>query len=634
MRMGPLLLTLLTLLWSLPAFAQEKQRVAVLELQGDLPSNILLLISDEVRDGALDAFSGHDNYSVMTRENMFTLLTDMGLDPEECMADANCEVDAGRNIGAAYVVAGQVTMVEGTLMMTLKLFATGSGDMLESERIEAESQKGLISKTKGASQSMVAQGLGLGQRRVSVAPVTASDIDASPMSSTTSLSDGADDYLSQLAALEEAKRLRERIEAEEAAAEVERQAELRRLEEERARAEAERQAELERLEEERARAKAERQAALERIEEEERKLHARLATQRAEQFKKEGDAIRAEASRLWQATSSLREAGGPEATEAVRAFRERYSRSETTVKDATGSYSELVVIPEVAWSETWLASATTNTSTVEVEVPVRKAQAKTQVTVKGVSFTLAHAPAGTFKMGSPRSESGRGSDERQHTVKLSEGFHIGTTEVTQALYEEVMGSNPSSNSSCAITDHRVGATCPVENVSWYDAVEFCNKLSQLEGWEPAYTISGTSVKRVAGASGYRLPTEAEWEYAARAGESHTYAGSNSVGDVAWYKTNSGDKTHPVGTKAANAWGLHDMSGNVYEWTGDWYGKYPTGSVTDPQGPPTSGFYRVYRGGSFDYTADWTRAANRYWSIPGNAGDNLGFRVVLPEPPPW
>jgi formylglycine-generating enzyme required for sulfatase activity/tRNA A-37 threonylcarbamoyl transferase component Bud32 len=261
-----------------------------------------------------------------------------------------------------------------------------------------------------------------------------------------------------------------------------------------------------------------------------------------------------------------------------------------------------------------------------IDVPVGYEAGYTQrVTVQGVTFELAYAPAGTFIMGSPTGmrRAGRQDDETQHTVTLTQGFHIGTTEVTQALYKAVMGDNPSSNG------HYHHDTHPVEQVSWFDAVAFCNALSELEDLELAYNISGQTVTMNEGASGYRLPTEAEWEYTARAGESHTYAGSNPVDAVAWTFRNSDGQIHPVGSKKANAWGLHDMSGNVWEWTGDWKGDYPTGSVTDPQGAST-GDYRVIRGGAFSNSSDKARVANRGGHYPYSALDNLGFRVVLPE----
>jgi formylglycine-generating enzyme required for sulfatase activity len=227
-------------------------------------------------------------------------------------------------------------------------------------------------------------------------------------------------------------------------------------------------------------------------------------------------------------------------------------------------------------------------------------------------------------------------------VTLSEGFHISATEVTQGLYAAVTGGHPwrdkpngtdwDAGECYHVGEMAQGNSQPAYCVSWFDAVAFCNALSELEGLKPAYDIAGTTVKRVAGASGYRLPTEAEWEYAARAGESHTYAGSDDVDDVAWYDGNSDNQTQPVGQKDANAWGLHDMSGNVYEWTGDWYASdyYTSSPAEDPQGAPSTGDYRVNRGGGFHVTAVGTRAAYRSRGFPDNAGDYLGFRVVLPE----
>lgn len=183
----------------------------------------------------------------------------------------------------------------------------------------------------------------------------------------------------------------------------------------------------------------------------------------------------------------------------------------------------------------------------------------------GMKFKL--IPAGTFTMG---------DDNDAPEVTLSKSFSLGIHEVTQSQYERVMGNNPSGFK---------GANNPVEQVSWEDAVEFCRKLSEL----PAEKAAG----RV-----YRLPTEAEWEYACRAGTTTKYSfgdDDSELGNYAWFKGNSGNTSHPVGGKKPNAWGLYDMHGNVWEWCQDWYGDYPSGTVTDPMGA-TSGSYRVNRGG--------------------------------------
>ena len=232
--------------------------------------------------------------------------------------------------------------------------------------------------------------------------------------------------------------------------------------------------------------------------------------------------------------------------------------------------------------------------------------------------------AGDFMMGSPSSEKGRGSDERQHRVRLTKSFLMATTEVTQGQWRAVMGSNPSYFSSC-------GADCPVEKVSWFDAVKFANALSKKEGLRAAYRISGKSVSWDKSANGYRLPTEAEWEYAARGGQRHVYSGSNALSTVGWTDENSGSKTHKVAGKRANAWGLYDMSGNVWEWCWDRYGE-SSGSSTDPVGPQ-SGVNRVWRGGSWGTSPAYARLANRSESTPDERYGYLGLRLVRTNPSP-
>jgi len=237
------------------------------------------------------------------------------------------------------------------------------------------------------------------------------------------------------------------------------------------------------------------------------------------------------------------------------------------------------------------------TRTVRVQMPGSGELAPKEVTYYtnevGMEFVL--MPAGELLMGSPRGEPGREANERpQHEVRITRAFCIGAHEVTQEQYAAVMGRNPSKFP---------GARNPVERVSWHDAVQFCARLSEKDGRT------------------YRLPTEAEWEYACRAGSTTAYSfGSDppGLGDHAWHSGNSGEKPHEVGLKLPNAWGLYDMHGNVWEWCQDWYEDgYRSRAAEDPTGP-TSGSYRCVRGGSwFDYPTP-LRSAARGRDDPSNS----------------
>ncbi|MDP8211053.1 MAG: SUMF1/EgtB/PvdO family nonheme iron enzyme, partial [Candidatus Stygibacter australis] len=225
---------------------------------------------------------------------------------------------------------------------------------------------------------------------------------------------------------------------------------------------------------------------------------------------------------------------------------------------------------------------------------------------------------GTFQMGS---SSGDDDEKPVHSVTVSD-FYIGKYEVTQGEYEAVMGKNPSNFKDS-------GKDAPVEQVSWYDAVEYCNKLSDQEGLDRCYSGSGENIKCDFDANGYRLPTEAEWEYAALGGnksKGYKYSGSNGLKQVAWYKDNSGSKTHSAGGKQANELGVYDMSGNVWEWCWDWKGDYSSGLQNNPRGS-SSGSSRVFRGGCWSSYASYCRTAYRYIISPGYSFSYLGFRVV-------
>jgi len=229
----------------------------------------------------------------------------------------------------------------------------------------------------------------------------------------------------------------------------------------------------------------------------------------------------------------------------------------------------------------------------------------------GVALELVLVPAGRFRMGSPAKEKDRSEDEAQHWVVITRPFYMGKHEVTQEVWEQVMGTNPSNFK---------GAKNPVESVTWDDSQEFLKKLNGL-GKEQGQ---------------FRLPTEAEWEWACRAGTRTRYCSGDAdeaLADYAWFDANSGNTVHPVGTRKPNAWGLHDLYGNVWEWCGDWYGEdyYANGPRYDPTGPAT-GSVRVVRGGAWYFGPYLCRSAHRLRLGPAGGAVTGGFRVVVPAGP--
>jgi formylglycine-generating enzyme required for sulfatase activity len=279
------------------------------------------------------------------------------------------------------------------------------------------------------------------------------------------------------------------------------------------------------------------------------------------------------------------------------------------------------------------------------------------VTAGGVTFALRYVPGGTFMI-----DKGDNNDPsaENHNMTISKGYWVGETEVTQELFEAVMGTNPSTFSSSPASDETQEKR-PVEMVSWYDAIAFCNKLSLLDGLTVVYSVSGISdwtglayglipttddadwnAAAINGsATGYRLPTEMEWMWAAMGateggtastGYAKGYAGSTegsgqtNIDNYAWYTTNSSTKTHEVGKKTANELGIKDMTGNVWEWCWDWYGSYPTGPVTDFLGAD-SGTRRVLRGGAWDVPVSSCVVSYQLQNVPIGRYYILGFRVV-------
>jgi len=267
------------------------------------------------------------------------------------------------------------------------------------------------------------------------------------------------------------------------------------------------------------------------------------------------------------------------------------------------------------WWKIWRDSA--REAVTEVKLPTRKLRP-----------AMIGLPVGKFRMGGEMIH----EEKPIHEVELTTPFAMSETEVTQAQYQEVMGRNPSHFRMESDSAER-----PVESVSWLDAIEYCNKLSEQESLERCYKMNGEDVEWSGpSCKGYRLPTEAEWEYAARAEEGTEYAGSDKAEDVAWFGEdfNKGG-THPVKKKQPNQWGLYDLSGNVWEWVWDWYRDgYEAKPEKDPVGPPKPSKVmasRVVRGGSWAGDARRTRVADRVRYPPAYRNQGLGFRLVRSYP---
>lgn len=284
-----------------------------------------------------------------------------------------------------------------------------------------------------------------------------------------------------------------------------------------------------------------------------------------------------------------------------------------TLLKITPDNSKLKKIPPIATDQLpekgKITTTQQKTTQAKKEHPAREAAVKQQKITAvpkdtptdntKLNFAMVKVEGGTFKMGN---KDGGVQEKPVHEVTLS-SFYLGKYEVTQAKWRAVMGDNPSNYSDCD--------KCPVESVSWNDVQAFIKKLNAKTG------------------QNYRLPTEAEWEYAARGGnkkEGFTFAGSNDIDQVAWYSGNSGNKPHPVGGKKPNGLELYDMSGNVYEWCQDWFGEYPSTAQTNPSGAKT-GSARVFRGGSWYYYSQFSHVAYRSDFTPVFRPGNIGFRLA-------
>ena len=493
-----------------PKSAFAEVRLAVLEFRGvDVSESVRRILSDRVRSGVLKVSKGQkikgEELLIMTRENIDQVLKDMGKSSADCKGE--CEVELAKNIGADYVISGEVLKMDDLYILSIKLHETDRGNLLGSEDVETEKKRELLSGAQAAGAKIFQEGLDL-------IPSNQNGSSSSGFSNSGGFSSSNNGFGGGVK-MNIQEKLKEKKCREFAQKEAKRQRE-------------------ERVDNE-----------VERLQEE--------ATKAWKNLKKD----------LVPCLELDLEDRGP-CQEAL----EGWYGNAATLKVVLNSGAEKVETDCGVREEVFdTISRTVEVAELEAAKQMReKLKRKSAAgggSVSGNGYDAVWIPSGSFRMGCTKGDSDcYDSEKPSHKVTLTKGFYMMTTEVTQGLYKDVMGSNPSSFSSC-------GANCPVERVNWYDAVRMANKLSERDGLGACYQIGSGEEPSVSwkntDCTGWRLPTEAEWEYAARGGESYKYAGSKNIDEVGWYNSNSGSKTHPVGQKKANGYGLYDMSGNVYEW---------------------------------------------------------------------
>ena len=646
-----ILFCLFVLFLPMSAFAEMK-RLAVLDFRGvGIDQNTLYMFSDSSRAGVLQAIDG-SVISVMTRENMAAVLRDNGIDIAECIG--SCEVDIARKMQADYVLTGSVGKIGTEYVLTLKLLDTFSGNLLAVKEADSTSLNTLRKATSNLSRELIVEGLGGGSsgsensRGGSGFVDSTDDDDWKPAGNSLGIVHFSSNPSGAIVRMD-GKLLCQSTPCS-------------------------KQIGLggHKIVMEKERYKPETQTLNLKSSQ---KVDFRLTPDfgyLSVSSSISGVKILLDGKSIGKLPLSKKEvskgshvlsiqdpcykgsdyhfsvSSGQTETVSDYPIKARVSAVQVSVSDRDGNAKsgkvyvdgkylgtspltervelcakELVV--EVDGKKTTKALSLKEKQTSEVDVVLGQGSSGGS-SLEGNGYKAVLIPAGTFTMGCTSEQGSDCYDNEKpaHKVEISKDFYMMESEVTQGLYKRVMGENPSRFK---------GSNRPVEQVSWYDAVKFANKLSQQEGLEQCYSISGNNVKwSNKDCNGWRLPTEAEWERAARGGEyQYKYAGSNNMDSVGWYGSNSGDETHDVCGKAKNGYGLCDMSGNVYEWCWDWYdgtlyGSHADrGTVRDPYGT-NSGSNRVRRGGCWYDIARGTRVSNRRGRLPVFEDGALGFRL--------
>ena len=632
------------------AFAEQ---VAVLEFTGSGDENLIGILSDQARAGALDQLDPLQ-YSILTRENMMQILEDMGKDAT-CIG-GSCEVELARNIGADLVISGTITALGDVQVVMLKLHRSDTGALLAMEKVQGSEPVALVEETFRAAKSLLRTGLKL--------QIETHRVEFSSTPHATVRVDGQ-------VLCEETPCVRE-VEGGKHAFEWSAEG-------------------VQSVQETLLISKSQ---TLYRDLKSNQAMISVLGVPKGIQVDLDGEnwketpiqavvspgthqltldddcyemetvefSLRAGQTYSWSLQPTLKSMDfsmNARNMEGESVFAQVYA--DDVLVGSTQQSFQIPICTEMLRVDggkegVWQGKVQLASTQSRLSVALQNAQTAIQTEPNSlfqpgasIDYPMVNVSVGRFWMGSTNNEVGRNRDEQQHQVMLTQPFAIGTTEVTQRLWQTVTGNNPSQNRSCS-------GECPVENINWCDAVLFANQLSRLHGYEAVYQLpSGfvqgldtnrcnmlaPAVQRKNSANGYRLPTEAEWEWSAREmsyyvtrssssqmlTESHRYSGSSTIGRVGWYEDNSRRTTHSVCTKDKNLLELCDMSGNVFEWVEDWYGADTSMfSNTDPRGP-SSGETKVLRGGSYLSPKNVLRNAFRYNTAPGYRDGQMGLRLV-------